>query len=157
MWLNQMEHERKTLTVVFFCRRTCKRIGVGRKGRKTVLFYTFALLTNVTLLEIIISRITQSKYRCSTNFLMLRRMLLHARYPLDSFHLAMQLHVQNFIQQGQHSWTSVIASSASVCLPDWSACTLLRGLVIGAEVRAKLRTVLDALESLFAASMTMES
>ena len=88
---------------------------------------------------------------------MLWRIFLHARYLLDSFHLAMQLHVQNFIQQGQHSWTSVIASSASVCFAGWSACTLLRGLVIGADVRAKLSTVLDALESLFAASMTMES
>ena len=34
---------------------------------------------------------------------------------------------------------------------------LLRGVGDGADVRAKLRTVLDALESLLAASMAMDS
>ena len=64
----------------------------------------------------------------------------------------MQLQVQRFVQHGQHSCTSVMAGSAG-----WSIWVLSRGLDMAADERAKLSTVLEVMESLFAASIAMES
>ena len=70
--------------------------------------------------------------------------------------MAMQLHVQRFIQHGQHSCTSVIAGLPEGS-PPRSIWTLSRGLASAADERAKLNTVLEAVESFFAASIAMES
>lgn len=70
--------------------------------------------------------------------------------------MAIQSHVQRFIQHGQHSCTSVMAGSPEDS-PERFIWTLSRGLETVADERAKLSTALDAVESFFAASIAIES